>query len=62
MRIRAKIGSMPASVVMVLRKRTPPKIGDRLKVRSRNEDQTESVRCYDLAMVGGEPLYFLERF
>ena len=68
--LSAKIGTHSLQKVKVFRKRNAPKVGDTFEVyesldrnlRPCSGTQPIRVRCTEIRDIGGEPLYFLDRW
>jgi len=61
--IWVKIGTHPADMLRVVRKRRPPIAGDVFHVRERGPGSRPTrVRCDGVKDVGGAPLYMVSRW
>jgi hypothetical protein len=61
MTIWIKIGTWPADVLPVVRKRKPPTVGETFYVRERGAIAPTRVYCDAIKDVAGTPLYFVSR-
>lgn len=63
MKIRIKIGTMPASYMHVCFKRTLPAIGDKIQIKHANHswEKAEPIIIDGIKVIDGEVLYFAYR-
>lgn len=61
MTIWIKIGTLPADMLPVVRKRKAPMVGERFRVRERGNPKPTEVYCDAVKVIGGTPLYYVSR-
>ncbi len=61
MKIWIKIGTLPADVLSMGRRRRAPVVGERLEVQERNVTGPSRVECDAIKVIDGRPLYYVSR-